>query len=98
MPELLPEVDLFAGRGTYSEIGQLIDKSGFFFHDAPLHEAFPRKILTSKPSAYLKIQEGCNNRCTYCTVPAIQRESPEQISGRDSGRVHVSPGKRLQRD
>ena len=69
---LLPEVDLFAGRGTYSEMGQLINKSGFFFHDAPLHEAFPRKILTSKPSAYLKIQEGCNNRCTYCTVPAIR--------------------------
>jgi ribosomal protein S12 methylthiotransferase len=69
---LLPEVDLFAGRGTYNEIGQMIEKSGFFFRDAPFREAFPRKILTSKPSAYLKIQEGCNNRCTYCTVPSIR--------------------------
>jgi ribosomal protein S12 methylthiotransferase len=69
---LLPEVDLFAGRGTYNEIGQMIEKSGFFFRDVPFREAFPRKILTGKPSAYLKIQEGCNNRCTYCTVPSIR--------------------------
>jgi ribosomal protein S12 methylthiotransferase len=69
---LLPEVDLFAGRGTYKEIGQLIDKSGFFINDVPFQETYPRKILTSRPSAYLKIQEGCNNRCTYCTVPGIR--------------------------
>jgi ribosomal protein S12 methylthiotransferase len=69
---LLPEVDLFAGRGTYSEIGQHIDKSGFLFHEALFNESFPRKVLTSKPSAYLKIQEGCDNRCTYCTVPGIR--------------------------
>jgi ribosomal protein S12 methylthiotransferase len=69
---LLPEVDLFAGRGTYSEINQLIEKNGFFFRDAPFRDTFPRKILTGKPSAYLKIQEGCDNRCTYCTVPNIR--------------------------
>jgi ribosomal protein S12 methylthiotransferase len=69
---LLPEVDLFAGRGTYHEIDKLIEKTGYFFSDVPFHEAYPRKILTSKPSAYLKIQEGCNNRCTYCTVPGIR--------------------------
>ena len=69
---LLPEVDLFAGRGTYNEIGKLIEKKGFYFSDAPFRETFPRKVLTSKPSAYLKIQEGCDNRCTYCTVPGIR--------------------------
>jgi ribosomal protein S12 methylthiotransferase len=72
LARLLPEVDLFAGRGTYSEIGQHIDKSGFLFHEALFNESFPRKVLTSKPSAYLKIQEGCDNRCTYCTVPGIR--------------------------
>src|SRR5690606_7948760 len=69
LARLLPEVDLFAGRGTYNEIGKLIEKKGFYFSDAPFRETFPRKVLTSKPSAYLKIQEGCDNRCTYCTVP-----------------------------
>ncbi len=32
----------------------------------------PRKVLTAFPTAYLKIQEGCNNRCSYCTIPAIK--------------------------
>ena len=29
-------------------------------------------MLTGKPTAYLKIQEGCDNRCSYCTVPDIR--------------------------
>jgi len=69
---LLPEVDLFAGRGTYHEIEKLIIKEGYFFRNTPFYKAYPRKILTAKPTAYLKIQEGCNNRCTYCTVPDIR--------------------------
>jgi ribosomal protein S12 methylthiotransferase len=72
LARLLPEVDLFTGRGTYHEIEKLIEKTRYFFRDTPFHAAYPRKILTSKPSAYLKIQEGCNNRCTYCTVPDIR--------------------------
>ena len=72
LAQLLPEVDLFVGRGAYHEIEKLIAKEGYFFRDTPFYEAFPRKILTSKPSAYLKIQEGCDNRCTYCTVPDIR--------------------------
>jgi ribosomal protein S12 methylthiotransferase len=72
LARLLPEVDLFTGRGTYHEIDKLIEKTGYFFRDTPFHEAYPRKILTNKPSAYMKIQEGCNNRCTYCTVPDIR--------------------------
>jgi ribosomal protein S12 methylthiotransferase len=69
---LLPEVDLFAGRGMYNEIDKLIEKTGYFVRDASFQEAFPRRVLTSKPSAYLKIQEGCDNRCTYCAVPGIR--------------------------
>lgn len=72
LAHLLPEVDLFAGRGTYADIGQLIGKKGSFLGEAPFYDTFPRKVLTSKPSAYLKIQEGCDNRCTYCTVPGIR--------------------------
>jgi ribosomal protein S12 methylthiotransferase len=70
--QLLPEVDLFVGRGEYHEIDKIITKAGYFFQDASFYEAYPRKILTSKPSAYMKIQEGCDNRCTYCTVPDIR--------------------------
>lgn len=33
----------------------------------------PQRVLTQSPhSAYLKVAEGCSNRCTYCTIPAIR--------------------------
>lgn len=69
---MLPEADLFIGRNFYDEIGTLIDKKGFFQREGQFSESFPRKVLTSKPTAYLKIQEGCDNRCSYCTVPDIR--------------------------
>jgi len=80
---LLPEVDLFVGRNWYDDIHALIDKKGFFVREGSFAETFPRKVLTNKPTAYLKIQEGCDNRCTYCTIPAIRgglrSRSPEDI-------------------
>lgn len=70
--ELLPEVDLFVGRNFYDEIEALVDKTGFFKREGKFSESFPRRVLTGKPTAYLKIQEGCDNRCSYCTVPDIR--------------------------
>jgi ribosomal protein S12 methylthiotransferase len=70
--DLLPEADLFVGRNFYNEIGTLIDKNGFFQREGNFSETFPRKVLTARPTAYLKIQEGCDNRCSYCTVPDIR--------------------------
>ena len=72
LKELLPEVDLFVGRNSYGEIGSLIGTSGFVLKSGGFSGTYPRKVLTSGPSAYLKIQEGCDNRCTYCTVPDIR--------------------------
>ena len=83
LSELLPEVNLFIGRNYYDEIEHLIGKKGFFLKEGNFSETFPRKVLTSKPSAYLKIQEGCDNRCSYCSVPDIRgglrSRSPEEI-------------------
>jgi ribosomal protein S12 methylthiotransferase len=70
--ELLPEADLFVGRNLYEGIETLVDKEGFFRAEGEFSESFPRKVLTAKPTAYLKIQEGCDNRCSYCTVPDIR--------------------------
>ena len=39
---------------------------------ATFSDTFPRRVLTPLPSSYLKIQEGCNNRCHYCTIPSIR--------------------------
>lgn len=85
LKELLPEVDLFVGRNWYDKISALTDKKGFFVREGSFAETFPRKVLTNKPTAYLKIQEGCDNRCSYCTIPAIRgalrSRNPEDIKG-----------------
>lgn len=83
LPELLPEVDLFVGRGLYPEIAGLIGRAGYCVSADTFNDTFPRKVLTARPSAYLKIQEGCDNRCTYCAVPGIrgrlQSRPPEKV-------------------
>jgi len=72
LPELLPEVDLFVGRGCYGEFERLIEGKGCFTSEKLFCETYPRRVLTQPPSTYLKIQEGCRNRCTYCTIPGIR--------------------------
>jgi len=76
----LPEVDIFIGTGDYPRIAEIIaEKSGTsqqlryigdpnFVYD----EDSPR--LNSSPlySAYLKIAEGCSNRCSYCVIPGLR--------------------------
>ncbi|MEW6356876.1 MAG: 30S ribosomal protein S12 methylthiotransferase RimO [Planctomycetota bacterium] len=49
----------------------------------PLAEAPARLRLTPRHYAYLKITEGCDNRCSYCSIPSIrgpmQSFPPEQL-------------------
>ncbi len=69
---LLPEVHSFIGRTHYADVGAIIDRPGFYHREGVFSETFPRLVLTPRPSSYLKIQEGCNNRCNYCTIPSIR--------------------------
>ena len=72
LAELLPEVDTFVGRGDYPNIDKIIEKKGFFYKKSSFSETYPRKVFTAKPTAYLKIMDGCNNMCSYCTVPYVR--------------------------
>ena len=75
----LPEVDLFVGLDDEARIDELIeslgtdqvialnDPSRFLFTHAS-----PRKLSTPFFRSYLKITEGCDNRCTYCMIPSIR--------------------------
>ena len=77
----LPEVDLFVGTEGASSIGRLITtlyNEGKIESRVVLPERFlmdstlPRVITTPKACAWLKITEGCNNRCAYCMIPSIR--------------------------
>ena len=75
----LPEVDAVVGTGSYDSIVEAVcgalEGNGrpvlFGDIDAPVSET-GRIITTSAAWAYLKIAEGCDNRCAYCVIPDIR--------------------------
>lgn len=64
----LPEVDgFYSSRDLPRMISQISKQLG-----VPCHQLPTRTILTPPHFAYLKIAEGCNNRCSYCAIPLIR--------------------------
>jgi ribosomal protein S12 methylthiotransferase len=73
----LPEIDGFLGNRDPARIVELVEgRSGAAAAAARAPEparAYERTHLLSFPgSAYVKIAEGCANRCTYCAIPLIR--------------------------
>ncbi len=75
----LPEVDLFIGTGDAPRIVELIE--GWDANGAPPLISTPDYLydhetprLRSSPfySTYVKIAEGCDNRCSFCVIPDIR--------------------------
>lgn len=77
----LPEVDAVVGTADFADIGEVIERvaagektARFTDKNAPLDESLPEmRMMTSIGGyAYLKIAEGCDARCTYCTIPSLR--------------------------
>ena len=74
----LPEVDAIIGTECYDQIGTVIDRvekgERFTLLKPPQkYTQKARRVLTTPQyTAYLKIAEGCNNRCSYCAIPKIR--------------------------
>ena len=76
--EELPEVDGILGTGSYTEVVRAVEAllegetvSDFGSIDAPEQET-GRILTTPEHYAYLKVAEGCNNRCSYCVIPYLR--------------------------
>ena len=66
----LPEVDLFTGVGDYDKIDEiLLKKQNLFSPGTYLQSSEDRVITGSNYHAYIKISEGCNQRCSFCAIP-----------------------------
>ena len=74
----LPEVDAVCGTGSYTDVVAAIHdalegkRSGFFAPQETAALGGGRELLTPKYSAYLRIAEGCDNKCAYCVIPDIR--------------------------
>ena len=68
----MPEVDLCIGVDEYDTIGEILSK----FLDLKSSNQklnFCDRVISSKfPLAYIRISDGCDNRCSYCAIPSIR--------------------------
>ena len=74
----MPEVDGVLGTGSFTEVvpaiealldGQVIADFGSI--DAPEQET-GRVLTTPEHYAFIKIAEGCDNKCAYCIIPSLR--------------------------
>ena len=100
----LPEVDFFLGTGSFLRVADTVQAvlnqkmipALDLDLDPRLWTRPLKRVLTTAPgTAYLKIAEGCSNRCAYCTIPNIrgpfQSRAPELLlqEAEDLGRRGV---------
>ena len=74
----MPEVDGVLGTGSYGEIVPALEElmAGGCprrFGDIDHTEEDGARVVSTPPyTAYLKIAEGCDNRCAYCVIPSLR--------------------------
>lgn len=75
----IPEIDIITGVGDYDKIDAMIEErkngqkvcqsqNGVFLAD----ETTKRVISGSKIHAYIKLSEGCNQKCSFCATPSFK--------------------------
>ncbi len=76
--EEIPETDAIIGIGANGNIAEITKRviEGEKIFEMPSNSELPlvgeRLLTTPEHWAYLKIADGCSNRCTYCAIPSIR--------------------------
>lgn len=68
----IPEVDLWLTSLNFELIAQCLDNIFMNEEKEMVTCDFRRVLTTPQHWAYLKIAEGCNNSCTFCTIPQMR--------------------------
>lgn len=75
----MPEVDAVVGTGRVPEIAELVRRALSGERVLAVGEpgydygrVLPRRATGARHVAYVKIAEGCDNRCTYCMIPRLR--------------------------
>jgi len=75
----MPEIDGIVGTGDFHRINEIIDEA--LAGKKPImvgnpvfnyEKALPRRLSTPRYTAYVKIAEGCDNNCTFCSIPIMR--------------------------
>ncbi|TDF98158.1 30S ribosomal protein S12 methylthiotransferase RimO [Paenibacillus piri] len=75
----MPEIDGIVGTGDFDKINDIIDEA--LAGKKPVlvgnpifnyEQSLPRQVTTPRYTAYVKIAEGCDNACTFCSIPIMR--------------------------
>lgn len=75
----MPEIDGIVGTGDFHNINGIMDEA--LDGKKPIYvgnpifnyeQALPRLVTTPRYTAYVKIAEGCDNACTFCSIPIMR--------------------------
>lgn len=80
MHEAVDGIDAIVGLGQRDQIAeivqQVIQQQGVPMYleaaQAPIHDDRTRMRITPTHWSYLRVSEGCNRNCTFCTIPSIR--------------------------
>ncbi len=82
LEEILPWVDFFLPSGAHAELPRLVERERTNRHAVgdnksvgrwdPFAAFENRDLLTPPHTAYVKIAEGCDRKCSFCAIPAIR--------------------------
>lgn len=67
----IPEIDAVISIREYPQLHEIL-KQHLDGQDLVSYDKCERKVSSKPWTAYLKIAEGCSNRCTYCAIPLIR--------------------------
>lgn len=102
----MPEIDALIGTGSFNKIGEVClnltnnirktkrKRALYLEEPSSLFAPFSSRILSgSTHRAFVKIAEGCNNRCSYCLIPSLRgplkSRPPEEIVEEVNGLSHL---------
>jgi ribosomal protein S12 methylthiotransferase len=97
--EMLDGVDMVAGVGRFEEVVALLEatdcRAGAFSHTfgdpkVELTRPLPRRRLEPLPHSFLKISDGCDHTCSFCSIPLMKgrhRSVPRAILIEELGRL-----------
>lgn len=77
--EEMPEIDGIVGTGDFHNINDIVDEALLgkrpIYVGNPVYnyeEVTPRMVSTPRYTAHVKIAEGCDNACTFCSIPIMR--------------------------
>lgn len=76
--EEIPEIDGLVGTGEFPRITELIERAGrgerpkWIGNPAYIYDELTPRKAPDAPSAYIKIAEGCDHKCSFCVIPQMR--------------------------